>query len=78
MIRQMQAGGNKAMSFGKSRARLLTAQQKKATFKDVAGIEEAKDELQEIIDFLKDPAKIPEAGRTHSQGRAARRASRHR
>jgi cell division protease FtsH len=43
MIRQMQAGGNKAMSFGKSRARLLTAQQKKATFKDVAGIDEAKE-----------------------------------
>lgn len=46
MMRQMQAGGNKAMSFGKSRARLLTAQQKKATFKDVAGIDEAKEELQ--------------------------------
>src|SRR5579862_9065253 len=49
MMRQMQAGGNKALSFGKSRARLLTAQQKKATFKDVAGIDEAKEELQEII-----------------------------
>src|SRR6204780_1515468 len=46
MMRQMQAGGNKALRFGKSRARLLTAQQKKATFKDVAGIDEAKEELQ--------------------------------
>jgi len=63
MMRQMQAGGNKALSFGKSRARLLTAQQKKATFKDVAGTDEAKEELQEIIEFLKDPAEIPETGR---------------
>src|SRR5436190_1864168 len=47
-MRQMQSGGNKALSFGKSRARLLTAHQKKVTFKDVAGVEEAKEELQEI------------------------------
>ena len=62
MIRQMQTGGNKALSFGKSRARLLSMQQKKVTFKDVAGVEEAKEELYEIIDFLKDPQKFQKLG----------------
>jgi len=62
MLRQMQAGGNKAMSFGKSRAKLLNNQQKRVTFKDVAGIEEAKEELQEIIEFLKEPQKFQKLG----------------
>ncbi|HEX7252433.1 MAG TPA: ATP-dependent metallopeptidase FtsH/Yme1/Tma family protein, partial [Thermoanaerobaculia bacterium] len=62
IMRQMQAGGNKALSFGKSRAKLLTPTQKKVTFKDVAGVEEAKVELQEIIEFLKDPGKFQKLG----------------
>ncbi|HCC59329.1 MAG TPA: cell division protein FtsH, partial [Solibacterales bacterium] len=62
MMRQMQSGGNKALSFGKSRARLHTSQQKKVTFKDVAGVEEAKEELQEIIEFLREPAKFQKLG----------------
>jgi cell division protease FtsH len=61
-MRQMQSGGNKALSFGKSRARLLTAHQKKITFKDVAGVDEATDELQEFIDFLKEPQKFQKLG----------------
>ena len=60
--RQMQAGGNKAMSFGKSRARLLNPQAKRVTFQDVAGVDEAKEELGEIIDFLKDPQKFQKLG----------------
>jgi cell division protease FtsH len=62
MMRQMQAGGNKAMSFGKSRARLLSMQQKKITFKDVAGVDEAKEELKEIIEYLREPAKFQKLG----------------
>ncbi len=62
MVRQMQSGGNKALSFGKSRAKLLSNQQKRVTFKDVAGVEEAKEELQEIIEFLKEPQKFQKLG----------------
>ncbi len=61
-MRQLQAGGGKAMSFGKSRARLLSEAQNKVTFADVAGIDEAKDELEEIIAFLKDPKKFQKLG----------------
>ncbi len=61
-MRQMQGGSGKAMSFGKSRARLLNETQKKITFDDVAGIDEAKHEVEEIIDFLKDPHKFTRLG----------------
>ncbi|HKO52569.1 MAG TPA: ATP-dependent zinc metalloprotease FtsH [Polyangiaceae bacterium] len=61
-MRQLQAGGGKAMSFGKSRARLLSESQNKITFADVAGIDEAKDEVEEIIAFLKDPKKFQRLG----------------
>jgi len=61
-MRQMQSGGGKAMSFGKSRARLQSDQSKKVTFEDVAGIDEAKEELGEIIEFLRDPKKFTRLG----------------
>lgn len=61
-MRQMQVGGGKALSFGKSRARLMSDSQEKVTFDDVAGIEEAKEELEEIIDFLRDPKKFTRLG----------------
>ncbi|MCU0241016.1 MAG: ATP-dependent zinc metalloprotease FtsH, partial [Vicinamibacteria bacterium] len=61
-VRQMQSGGNKALSFGKSKAKLLASQQKKVTFKDVAGVDEAKEELQEIIEFLSEPQKFQKLG----------------
>ncbi|GJL52674.1 ATP-dependent zinc metalloprotease FtsH [Candidatus Nitrospira salsa] len=62
LMRQMQIGGNRALSFGKSRARLLTEDKKKVTFADVAGVDEAKQDVVEIIEFLKDPQKFQKLG----------------
>ncbi|OAI42591.1 cell division protein FtsH [Rhizomicrobium sp. SCGC AG-212-E05] len=61
-MRQMQSGGGKAMGFGKSRAKLLTERQGRVTFEDVAGVDEAKDDLKEIVDFLRDPQKFQRLG----------------
>ncbi len=61
-MRQMQSGGNKVLSFSKSKAKLSSSTQKKVTFKDVAGVDEAKEELQEIIDFLREPQKFQKLG----------------
>jgi cell division protease FtsH len=62
VIRQMQGGGKQAMAFGRSKAKLQSAKKQKITFADVAGCDEAKEELQEIIEFLKDPAKFQKLG----------------
>ena len=62
LMRQMQSGGNKALSFGKSKAKLSSSSQKKVTFKDVAGVEEAKEEVQEVVEFLRSPQKFQALG----------------
>src|SRR2546426_12624816 len=74
MVRQMQSGGNKALSFGKSRARLLSTQQKKVTFKDVAGVDEDQGELPEIIEILRWPQKIQKRSGAKPEGRPVLRA----
>ena len=78
LSRQMQGGAGKAMGFGKSRAKMLTEAHGRVTFEDVAGVDEAKQDLQEIVEFLRDPGKYPAARRADSARRAAGRTSRHR
>jgi cell division protease FtsH len=80
VLRQMQKGGGAggAMGFGKSKAKLLTEKSGRVTFDDVAGIDEAREELQEIVEFLKDPQKFSAPRRQNSQGRAAGRPAGHR
>ena len=64
---QIRMAGKGAMNFGKSKARMMARDKNKITFKDVAGVDEAKDEVQELVEFLKDPKKVPEARRTHPE-----------
>ena len=78
MTRQMQGGAGKAMGFGKSKAKLLTEAQGRVTFEDVAGVDEAKEDLQEIVEFLRDPQKFQKLGGRIPRGRAAGRPSGHR
>ena len=78
LSRQMQGAGGKALGFGKSRAKLLTEAHGRVTFEDVAGVDEAKSDLQEIVEFLRDPGKFQRLGGTHSARRAAGRPARHR
>ena len=77
-MNQVQGGGSKVMSFGKSRAKRMAPDSPKITFKDVAGVDEAVEELHEIKEFLENPKKLPGARRAHPEGRAALRAARHR
>ncbi len=73
----MQGGGNRAFQFGRSKAKMISPDTPKVTFADVAGADEAKEELTEIIEFLKDPAKFSRLGWATAQGRASGRASRY-
>ena len=77
-IRQIKMAGKGALSFGKSKARLLAKERNKTTFKDVAGVDEAKEEVSELVEFLKDPEEISAARRAHSQGHPDGRPARHR
>ena len=78
LIRQIRSAGRGAMNFGKSKARMLNKEKNKITFKDVAGVDEACEEVSELVEFLKDPKKIPEARRQNPQGHPDGRRSGHR